>query len=324
MRLSGEDSERGTFSQRHLVLHDANNGETWTALKHLSPDQAQFQVWNSPLSEAAVLGFEYGYSATATDTLVLWEAQFGDFANVAQAIIDQFIVAGRSKWGQESRLTLLLPHGYEGQGPEHSSARLERYLDLAAEQNIRVAYPTTPAQYFHLLRLQALRPAQRPLILMTPKSLLRNPAARSSLDELASGHFRPLLPGLRDGPARDAVRRLVLCSGKVFYDLIGSEEWAQNPAVDVARLERIYPFPEQQLREAISAYPGLEQLYWVQEEPANMGAWRYVRPLLDHVAGADLVAGYVGRPERASPAGGHAAAHALEQTAIIAAAFAGP
>ncbi len=324
IRLSGEDSERGTFSQRHLVLHDANTGDKWTSLKHLSSDQAQFQVWNSSLSEAAVLGFEYGYSATAVDTLVLWEAQFGDFANVAQAIIDQFIVAGRSKWGQESRLALLLPHGYEGQGPEHSSARLERFLDLAAERNIRVANLTTPAQYFHLLRLQALRPARRPLVLMTPKSLLRNPAARSSLDELASGFFRPVLPGLRDESERGGVRRLVLCSGKVFYDLTGSEEWKQSPTADVARLERIYPFPEEQLRDVLAAYPGLEELTWVQEEPANMGAWSYVRPLLEQIVGPGWTVRYVGRPERASPAGGDSAVHAREQQSIVEQAFAGP
>ena len=324
IRLSGEDSERGTFSQRHLVLHDANNGEKWTALKHLSPDQAQFQVWNSPLSEAAVLGFEYGYSATATDTLVLWEAQFGDFANVAQAIIDQFIVAGRSKWGQESRLALLLPHGYEGQGPEHSSARLERFLQLSAERNIRVANLTTPAQYFHLLRLQALRPARRPLVLMTPKSLLRNPAARSSLHELTSGYFRPVLPGLRDESVLGEVRRLVLCSGKVFYDLTGSGEWDASPHVDVARLERIHPFPAEQLQEILAAYPALEELAWVQEEPANMGAWEFVRPLFERLAGSDLTIRYIGRPASASPAGGHAATHALEQQAIVEEAFAGP
>ncbi len=324
IRLSGEDSERGTFSQRHLVLHDANNGEKWTALKHLSPDQAQFQVWNSPLSEAAVLGFEYGYSATATDTLVLWEAQFGDFANVAQAIIDQFIVAGRSKWGQESRLALLLPHGYEGQGPEHSSARLERFLQLSAERNIRVANLTTPAQYFHLLRLQALRPARRPLVLMTPKSLLRNPAARSSLNELTSGYFRPVLPGLRDESVLGDVRRLVLCSGKVFYDLRGSGEWDASPQVDVARLERIHPFPAEQLQEILAAYPALEELAWVQEEPANMGAWEFVRPLLERLVGSDLTIRYIGRPASASPAGGHAATHALEQQAIVEEAFAGP
>ena len=325
IRLSGEDSERGTFSQRHLVLHDANTGDKWTSLKHLSSDQAQFQVWNSSLSEAAVLGFEYGYSATAMDTLVLWEGQFGDFANVAQAIIDQFIVAGRSKWGQESRLALLLPHGYEGQGPEHSSARLERFLELAAERNIRVANLTTPAQYFHLLRLQALRPARRPLVLMTPKSLLRNPAARSSLDELASGFFRSVLPGLRNESERDEVRRLVLCSGKVFYDLTGSEEWKQSPAVDVARLERIYPFPEEQLQDVLTAYPGLEELTWVQEEPANMGAWSYVRPLLgaDCRPGAERAIRRSGRSVRA-PAGGDASVHAREQQSIVEQAFARP
>jgi 2-oxoglutarate dehydrogenase E1 component len=324
IRLSGEDSERGTFSQRHLVLHDANNGEKWTALKHLSPDQAQFQVWNSPLSEAAVLGFEYGYSATATDTLVLWEAQFGDFANVAQAIVDQFIVAGRSKWGQESRLALLLPHGYEGQGPEHSSARLERFLQLSAERNIRVANLTTPAQYFHLLRLQALRPARRPLVLMTPKSLLRNPAARSSLHELTSGYFHPVLPGLREESVLGEVRRLVLCSGKVFYDLTGSGEWDASPRVDVARLERIHPFPAEQLQETLAAYPALEELAWVQEEPANMGAWEFVRPLLERLVGSNLTIRYIGRPASASPAGGHAATHALEQQAIVEEVFAGP
>ncbi|MBT8461758.1 MAG: 2-oxoglutarate dehydrogenase E1 component, partial [Gemmatimonadetes bacterium] len=222
VRLSGEDSERGTFSQRHLVLHDSETGREWTPLKHLGEEQAQFQVWNSSLSEAAVLGFEYGYASVATDSLVLWEAQFGDFANVAQAIIDQFIVAGRSKWGQESRLVLLLPHGYEGQGPEHSSARLERFLELAAQDNMRVANCTTPAQYFHLLRLQALRPARRPLVVMTPKSLLRHPRARSRVADLAGG-FEPLLPAAGAGRDPSTVRRLLLCSGKVYYDLTGSE-----------------------------------------------------------------------------------------------------
>ncbi len=317
IRLSGEDSERGTFSQRHAVLHDATTGDLWTSLKHLSPDQAQFQVWNSPLSEAAVLGFEYGYSVTAPDTLVLWEAQFGDFTNVAQAIVDQFIVAGRSKWGQESRLVLLLPHGYEGQGPEHSSARLERFLELAAERNVRVANLTTPAQYFHLLRLQALRPARRPLILMTPKSLLRLPAARSTLSELTSGFFRPVLPGLRDPSERETVRRLVLCSGKVFYDLAGSEEWKRCSAVDIVRVERLYPFPAEQLQEVLAAYPSLEELTWTQEEPENMGAWSFVRPLLEGLVGGRITVRYVGRPDRASPAAGYAATHALEQSRIV-------
>ncbi|MEJ2546361.1 MAG: 2-oxoglutarate dehydrogenase E1 component [Gemmatimonadota bacterium] len=321
VRLSGEDSERGTFSQRHLVLHDAGDGGTWTPLKHIADGQGQFQVWNSPLSEAAVLGFEYGYSTAALDTLVLWEAQFGDFANVAQAIIDQFIVAGRSKWGQESRLALLLPHGYEGQGPEHSSARLERFLELAAEQNIRVANLTTPAQYFHLLRLQALRPARRPLVLMTPKSLLRHPAARSTIAELAEDHFHPVLPGLRSEKARADVGRIVLCSGKVFYDLVGADAWAESPAVDVIRVERIHPFPESELAALFGQYPQAAEIVWLQEEPANMGAWQYLRPRLERLAGPDTPVRYVGRPERASPAEGYAAAHQEEQQSIVAAAL---
>ena len=317
VRLSGEDSERGTFSQRHLVLHDEHTGDTWTPLKHLAGDQAQFQVWNSPLSEAAVLGFEYGYSAVASDSLVLWEAQFGDFANVAQAIVDQFIVAGRSKWGQESRLVLLLPHGYEGQGPEHSSARLERFLELAAEDNIRVANLTTPAQYFHLLRLQALRPARRPLVLMTPKSLLRHPAARSTPPELSDGSFQPVLPGLRDEAERGSVRRLVLCSGKVFYDLVGSDVWKEAKAADVGRVERLHPVPRAEIRSLLDAYPALEELVWAQEEPQNMGAWCHLRGPLSELAGDDISVRYVGRPERASPAEGYAAAHATEQARIV-------
>jgi 2-oxoglutarate dehydrogenase E1 component len=321
VRLSGEDSERGTFSQRHLVLHDAGDGATWTPLKHIADGQGQFQVWNSPLSEAAVLGFEYGYSTAALDTLVLWEAQFGDFANVAQAIIDQFIVAGRSKWGQESRLSLLLPHGYEGQGPEHSSARLERFLELAAEQNIRVANLTTPAQYFHLLRLQALRPARRPLVLMTPKSLLRHPAARSTIEELAEDHFHPVLPGLRNETERAGVGRIVLCSGKVFYDLVGADAWAESPAVDVIRVERIHPFPETELAALFDQYPQAAEIVWLQEEPANMGAWPYLRPRLERLAGEDTPVRYVGRPERASPAEGYAAAHQQEQQSIVNAAL---
>jgi 2-oxoglutarate dehydrogenase E1 component len=315
IRLSGEDTERGTFSQRHLVLHDEETGGSWTPLKHLAADQAQFQVWNSPLSEAAVLGFEYGYSAVASDSLVLWEAQFGDFTNVAQAIVDQFIVAGRAKWGQESRLVLLLPHGYEGQGPEHSNARLGRFLALAAEDAIRVANLTTPAQYFHLLRLQALRPARRPLVLMTPKSLLRHPAARSTAAELAAGSFRPVLPGLREEP--ESVRRLVLCSGKVFYDLVGSDAWKESAAVDVARVERLHPVPREEIRELLGGYPSLEEIVWVQEEPANMGPWCHLRPALEELAGTGREVRYVGRPERASPAEGYAAAHAIEQGRII-------
>ncbi len=323
VRLSGEDSERGTFSQRHLVLHDAESGRPWTPLKHVAADQAQFQIWNSPLSEAAVLGFEYGYSTVATESLVLWEAQFGDFANVAQAITDQFIVAGRSKWGQECRLVLLLPHGYEGQGPEHSSARLERFLDLAAEDNIRVANPTTPAQYFHLLRLQALRPARRPLVVMTPKSLLRHPAARSSANEMSGGGFSPVLGGARPETDPAEIRRLVVCSGKIYYDIVGSPAWNDARSVDVLRLELLYPFPEREIRTLLDRYPSLDEVVWAQEEPANMGAWRALSQPLRGLCG-DRPLRYAGRPERASPAEGYAAAHAREQERIVADALAVP
>jgi 2-oxoglutarate dehydrogenase E1 component len=315
IRLTGEDTQRGTFSQRHSVLHDVETGAQYIPLTDLSPDQAWFQVWNSPLSEVACLGFEYGYSVFSPDALVLWEAQFGDFANVAQAIIDQFIVSGRSKWGLESRLVLLLPHGYEGQGPEHSSARLERFLDLAAEENIRVANCSTPAQYFYLLRLQGLRADRRPLIVMTPKSLLRHPEAKSPLSDLTDGGFRPVLPGVREDPA--AVKRLVLCSGKVFYDLTGSEGWEEAKTVDVARLELLYPFPAETLAAVIGGYPALEEVVWMQEEPANMGAWRYLRGPLAEVAGLGSSISLAARPERASPAAGTAQAHAREQQDLI-------
>ena len=316
VRLSGEDSERGTFSQRHLVLHDADTGREWTPLKHLGDGQAQFQTWNSSLSEAAVLGFEYGYASVATDSLVLWEAQFGDFANVAQAIIDQFIVAGRSKWGQESRLVLLLPHGYEGQGPEHSSARLERFLELAAEDNIRVANCTTPSQYFHLLRLQALRPARRPLVVMTPKSLLRHPRARSGVKDLAGG-FEPILQTSGAGRDPSAVRRLLLCSGKIYFDLTASEAWETGTSIDLARVELLYPLPRAELEGLIGRYPSLQEIVWVQEEPENMGAWRAAAPQLRALAGEEVRVRYVGRPASASPAEGYAAAHAAAQARIV-------
>jgi 2-oxoglutarate dehydrogenase E1 component len=319
IRLSGEDSERGTFSQRHLVLHDAENGETYTPLKYISPDQARFQVWNSPLSEVAVLGFEYGYSTVATETLVLWEAQFGDFANVAQAIIDQFIVAGRSKWGQESRLVLLLPHGYEGQGPEHSSARLERFLDLAAQENIRVANCTTPAQYFHLLRLQALRPARRPLVVLTPKSLLRHPAARSPATELATGRFWPVIEDPRALASPDEVRSAILCSGKVFFEVEASAAREASSAHAVIRVEELYPFPEPELARALARFPSLEEIVWLQEEPKNMGAWRAIASDVWRLSGEGKIAmRYAGRPVRASPAEGYASAHAREQKRLIA------
>jgi 2-oxoglutarate dehydrogenase E1 component len=318
IRLTGQDTERGTFAHRHLVLHDQKTGETFAPIQNLSGANASFEVYNSPLSEYGVLGFEFGYSIAAPDALVLWEAQFGDFANGAQIVIDQFVVAGRSKWGQTSRLTLLLPHGYEGNGPEHSSARLERFLQLGAQDNIRVVNCTTAAQYFHLLRRQALDATARPLIVMTPKGLLRLKAASSTLDDLAAGAFRPVL----DDPDadRERVRRIVLCSGKVYYDSVGHESRAAADHVAVARVEQLYPFPVEAMSALLASYPRLEQIVWAQEEPQNMGAWRSIRHRLDDAArGTGRVGGvgFVGRPWRASPSEGYPTAHAREQDRIV-------
>lgn len=314
VRLTGQDTERGTFSHRHMVLHDAETGETDTPIRRTS--DTRFEVYNSPLTEAAVIGFEYGVTVAADRDLVMWEAQFGDFVNVAQVMIDQFISAGWSKWGQRSRLTLLLPHGYEGQGPEHSSARLERFLQLCAEDNMRVVYPTTPGQYFHLLRRQALSEPERPLIVMTPKSLLRHPMATSPVRDLAEGAFQSVI----DDPSVDdpsEVRRLILCSGKVYYDLVGSETRKETPGVAVARVEALYPFPEAEIRAAAGRYPNLEEIIWTQEEPGNMGALSYVGPRLRAVIDRSVRLRYVARPERASPAEGHATAHTKEQERLV-------
>jgi 2-oxoglutarate dehydrogenase E1 component len=314
VRLTGQDTERGTFSHRHLVLHDAETGEQFTPIQSLDGAAASFEVHNSPLSELAALGFEYGYSVAAGEALVLWEAQFGDFVNGAQVIIDQFMVSGLSKWKQTSRLTLLLPHGYEGNGPEHSSARLERFLSLSAQENIRVANCTTAAQYFHLLRRQALDPKARPLIVMTPKGLLRLREASSTLTELTEGGFQPVIddPGR---PDKEAVRRLVFCSGKLFYDLVGHEAREGAREVAVARIEQLYPFPLEAARRLVEAYPHLEEVVWAQEEPQNMGAWRTIRHRLEEVAGRCTVR-YVGRPWRASPSEGYPTAHLVEQDRI--------
>ena len=315
IRLTGQDTERGTFSHRHLVLHDAVTGETYAPIQRLAEAAASLEAHNSPLSEEAALGFEYGYSAAATEALVIWEAQFGDFVNGAQVIIDQFVVSGLSKWRQTSRLTLLLPHGYEGNGPEHSSARLERFLSLAAQENIRVANCTTAAQLFHLLRRQALDPTARPLVVMTPKGLLRLKDAASALAELAEGAFRPVL----DDPSaaeRESVRRLVLCSGKVYYDIVGHESRPQAHGVAVARLEQLYPFPLDAARGLIASYPHLEEIVWAQEEPQNMGAWRAIRHRLEESA-PYLPLRYVGRPWRASPSEGYPTAHLVAQDRIV-------
>jgi 2-oxoglutarate dehydrogenase E1 component len=314
IRLTGQDTERGTFSHRHLVLHDAENGRRWTPMQRLPEATASFEVFNSPLSEAACVGFEYGYSVAAGDALVLWEAQFGDFVNGAQIIVDQFISSGLAKWGQTSRLTLLLPHGYEGNGPEHSSARAERFLQLAAQENIRIANCTTAAQYFHLLRRQALVPAARPLVVLTPKGLLRLKAASSTLADLTDGSFRPMLDDTTAD--RERVSRLILCSGKVYYDIVGHEARAQASHVAVARLEQLYPFPTQAAAELVAGYPALSELVWVQEEPQNMGPWRATRHRLEEAA-RGIPLRYVGRPWRASPSEGYPTAHLHEQDRIV-------
>jgi 2-oxoglutarate dehydrogenase E1 component len=325
IRLTGQDTERGTFSQRHLVLHDAASGGRWVPLQALPAAKASFAVYNSPLSEAATVGFEYGYTVHAPDALVLWEAQFGDFANSAQVIIDQFIAAARAKWQQEPALVLLLPHGYEGQGPEHSSARLERFLQLSAEGNLLVANPTTAAQYFHLLRRQAglLGTDRHSLVVMTPKSLLRNPLAATTIDQLSSGTFQFVLDDTRRAP--EEVSRLVLCSGKIAVELESHARRDEAAQVAVARLELLAPFPAEALTGLLGRYPRLEEIAWVQEEPRNMGAWSFVEPRLREVLvklERPLPIHYVGRPERASPAEGSPERHAAEQARIAQVAFA--
>jgi 2-oxoglutarate dehydrogenase E1 component len=313
IRVTGQDTERGTFAQRHLVLHDHRTNEVYTPMQNLDDASASFEVFNSPLSEYACMGFEYGYSAAAPEALVLWEAQYGDFSNGAQIVIDQFISSGLSKWRETSRLTLLLPHGYEGNGPEHSSARLERFLQLGAQENLRVANCTTAAQYFHLLRRQALDPVARPLVVMTPKGLLRLKDASSSLADLTEGAFRPVLDD--SGADKQAVRRLVLCSGKIYYDIAGHELRAAAQSVAIARVEQLYPFPTEAVRELIASYPALDEVIWAQEEPQNMGPWRSIRHRLEE-ASAAVQLRFVGRPWRASPSEGYPTAHLIEQDRI--------
>ena len=324
IRLSGQDTERGTFSHRHAMLHDQRTGETHASIQHLPDAAASIELYNSPLSEYACLGFEYGYAVAAPDALVIWEAQFGDFVNGAQIVVDQFLVAGLSKWGQTARLTLLLPHGYEGNGPEHSSAKLERFLQLAAQENIRIVNCTTAAQHFHLLRRQALDATARPLVVMTPKGLLRLKQAGSKFTDLSEGRFEAVLddPGLDDPRTggqvdRSTVTRLVLCSGKVYYDIDGHEDRAAATAVAVARIEQLYPFPVEPAAALTTSYPNLKELIWAQEEPQNMGAWRSIRHRLEAAAPDGVAVKYVGRPWRASPSEGYPTAHRLEQDRIV-------
>jgi len=317
IRLTGQDTERGTFSHRHLVLHDENTGLKYTPIQNLEDASAPFELYNSPLSETACLGFEYGYSAANPNALVLWEAQFGDFANAGQVIIDSFIVSGESKWGQQTRLTLLLPHGYEGSGPEHSSARIERFLALGAEGNIRIANPTTAAQYFHLLRRQALIKKPRPLIVFTPKGLLRLERATAGLEELTDGELHFILDDPTAGERREKVERLVLCTGKVYYDMDSNERRGDAENVAIARVEVLYPFAKEQLERLIASYPNLKEIAWVQEEPRNMGAWKVMSRRMPSVLPEGVALTYIGRQGRASPGEGYSGAHAREQERIV-------
>ncbi|HOP40985.1 MAG TPA: 2-oxoglutarate dehydrogenase E1 component, partial [Geobacteraceae bacterium] len=318
IRLSGEDSRRGTFSQRHCVLQDIKTGAARIPLATVATEPASFRAFDSLLSEAAVLGFEYGYSLESPDTLVIWEAQYGDFANGAQVIIDQFLVSGESKWGRASGLVLLLPHGYEGQGPEHSSARIERFLQLCADGNIQVAFPSTPAQYFHLLRRQAKQPFRKPLVILTPKSLLRNPDCSSRLDEFSGGWFREVLPSQADP---EKVTALLACSGKLYYELERKRVRNNRDDTAIIRIEQCYPLRDDLLREELGRFRHARTCTWVQEEPRNMGAWNYIRPHLAALLGKDPK--YVGRREAASPATGSSRQHRQEQDRLQEEAFAG-
>ncbi|MBU6516698.1 2-oxoglutarate dehydrogenase E1 component [Pantoea sp. B270] len=316
VRLSGEDSGRGTFFHRHAVIHNQQNGSTYTPLHHIHNGQGQFKVWDSVLSEEAVLAFEYGYATAEPRVLTIWEAQFGDFANGAQVVIDQFISSGEQKWGRMCGLVMLLPHGYEGQGPEHSSARLERYLQLCAEQNMQVCVPSTPAQVYHMLRRQALRGMRRPLIVMSPKSLLRHPLAVSSLDELANGSFQPAIGEIDDLDPQQ-VKRVVLCSGKVYYDLLEQRRKNEQTDVAIVRIEQLYPFPHKAVQEALKNYAHVQDFVWCQEEPLNQGAWYCSQHHFREVVPFGASLRYAGRPASASPAVGYMSVHQQQQQDLV-------
>lgn len=321
IRITGQDTERGTFSHRHAELHDPRTNSRYIPLQHVTGAKASFEIHNSPLSEYACLGFEYGYSGAVPNALVLWEAQFGDFNNGAQIIIDQFIAAGQAKWGQTSRLTLLLPHGYEGAGPEHSSARLERFLQLSAEGNLRVAYCSTAANYFHLLRMQAKESEALPLVVMTPKSLLRSEPSYGSLEEMAGGKFRTVIDDAAfEGRKKDA-ERVILCTGKIYYDLISHPKYKELTKTAIVRVEMLSPLPHAELSNIIASYPRRKETIWVQEEPKNMGARAHVRRrLLERLTPGSEIE-YIGRPYRSSPSEGYPGAHAVEQERILKAAL---
>ncbi|HTU25483.1 MAG TPA: 2-oxoglutarate dehydrogenase E1 component [Pirellulales bacterium] len=319
IRLSGQDSTRGTFSQRHAVLHDYVTGERYATLQHLAEDQAPVDIWNSPLSEAGVLGFDYGYSLDCPNGLVLWEAQFGDFVNAAQVIIDQFICSAETKWQRLSGVVLLLPHGFEGMGPEHSSARLERFLTLTADHNIQVVVPTTPAQYFHCLRRQVLRPWRKPLVVMTPKSLLRHPKAVSPREEFTTGKFQRVIPDA--DPARKDVEGVLLCSGKIYYELDKERQDLGRRDVAIVRMEQLYPLPMQELTAALAPYKDGTPVYWVQEEPENMGAWRFLLARFRYELFDRLPFAGIYRRASSSPATGSASSHKMEQKELLMQAF---
>jgi 2-oxoglutarate dehydrogenase E1 component len=346
IRLSGQDTRRGTFFHRHATWHDQNRVKwhegVYTPLQHLTPDQADFVVIDSLLSEEAVLGFEYGYATAEPDSLVLWEAQFGDFANGAQVVIDQFIASGEVKWGRLCGLVMLLPHGYEGGGAEHSSARIERYLQLCADYNIQVCVPSTPAQMFHLLRRQMLRPYRKPLIIFTPKSLLRSKDAASPIAELTQGKFLPVIPdpdvrgvgaqfigrsiGRSDIAQQAAllptkVRRIIACSGKIYYELMAARRTQNIADMAIIRIEQLYPFPHDDLTAQIAAYPKATELVWCQEEPGNQGAWHRIQHYLLRHLRKGMRLDYALRPSSAAPAAGYLAVHQEQQKAVIAAAF---
>ncbi len=323
IRFTGQDVERGTFSHRHLRYHDVKTGEIFTPLESLNSAKASFEVYNSPLTESAAIGFEYGYNVQEHGRLVIWEAQYGDFVNNAQTMVDEFLTSARAKWGQIPSLVLLLPHAYEGQGPDHSSGRLERFLSLAAETNIRIANCTTAAQYFHLLRRQALllKTDPLPLVVMTPKGLLRNPKTASTPNELTEGRWEPVLDDPNGQRLRSTSERLVLCSGKIFVDLLSSKFRESNEETALLRIEQLYPFPAEEIKAILKSYKKVEEVFWVQEEPENMGAWNFVRPLLEEVLGNRLSLKYVGRMPNASPAEGSTSLHAAHHTEVIEKAF---
>jgi 2-oxoglutarate dehydrogenase E1 component len=320
IRISGQDVRRGTFSHRHAVWVDQVKEQKYFPLSHLSPTQAPFDIYNSPLSELAVMGFDFGYSVAYPQSLVIWEAQFGDFANGAQVIIDQFIASSEQKWSLNSNLTLLLPHGYEGQGPEHSSARIERFLQLSGHENMRIANCSTPAQLFHLLRAQAYHPSKKPMVIFTPKALLRHPSCVSSLNDLSKGHFQEVLddPNPVSNP-----RRLFFCSGKIFYDLLQERQKRGLNDIALIRIEQLYPFPDSQIKLILKKYAASSEIYWIQEEHCNMGAWEYMQGCFNELLGIKGAVKYIGRDRSASTAAGSHALHKKQLEQIMLSAFNG-